>query len=137
MAETTGQDFAHIIADPVEGFEEGLRYFRGEGLMNKTLQRLAHDLDAHDIGYAVIGAVALYQHGCERFTTSIDVLMTPEGLQKFAEELQGRGYRPAFSGARKKFRATEESVPIKVIVSGEYPGDGKPKPVVFPDPAAC
>jgi hypothetical protein len=26
-------------------------------------------------------------------------------------------------------------VDIDVVLSGEYPGDGKPKPVAFPDPA--
>jgi hypothetical protein len=27
-------------------------------------------------------------------------------------------------------------VRIEVLISGEYPGDGKPKPVSFPDPSA-
>jgi hypothetical protein len=27
-------------------------------------------------------------------------------------------------------------VPIDVVLAGESPGDGKPKPVAFPDPAA-
>jgi hypothetical protein len=41
----------------------------------------------------------------------------------------------AFPGARKAFVDTESRVPIEIITAGEYPGDGKPKPVVFPDPA--
>jgi hypothetical protein len=32
-------------------------------------------------------------------------------------------------------RDTVSRVDIDVVLSGEYPGDGKPKPVVFPDPA--
>ena len=40
----------------------------------------------------------------------------------------------AFSGAKKTFRATETGVRIEVITSGEYPGDGLPKAVSFPDP---
>ena len=47
----------------------------------------------------------------------------------------GRGYRLAFQGATRKFRATAENVPIKVILTGEYPGDGRPKSIRFPDPA--
>ena len=27
-----------------------------------------------------------------------------------------------------------ENVPIEIITAGEYPGDGLPKPVKFPDP---
>src|SRR5205085_1662352 len=29
----------------------------------------------------------------------------------------------------------QTSVRIEFLVSGQYPGDGKPKPVAFPDPA--
>ena len=128
-------DFQQIIADPVATYDEGLRFFRGEGLMNQTLRQLAADFDAHGIDYVVIGAIALNQHGYQRFTTDIDILLTPAGLERFRAELVGRGYRPAFEGARKKFRATLENVPLEIITSGEYPGDGKPKAIRFPDPA--
>lgn len=103
-------------------------------MLNDALTRLANDLRRNDIEYAVIGAIALNQHGFQRFTTDIDVLMTPEALERFRKRLIGLGYRPAFEGARKKFRTTE-NVPIEIITSGEYPGDGLEKPVVFPDPS--
>lgn len=128
-------DFQEILSQPTLAYEEGLRFFRGVGLMNETLKRLAKDLDERGIAYSVIGAVALNQHGYQRFTHDIDVLLTREGLAKFTEQLVGRGYRPAFAGATRKFRAMAENVPIEIITSGEYPGDGRPKPVVFPDPA--
>lgn len=127
-------DFQQILAQPVLAYDEGLRFFRGRGLMNRTLNKLARDLESRGIDYAVIGAVALNQHGYQRFTTDIDLLMTPEGLEQFISKLVGLDYRPAFAGARKKFRATEENVPIEIVTSGEYPGDGKPKAIVFPNP---
>src|SRR5579884_3087975 len=135
MPDTTTQDFLQILSQPAEAYEEGLRFFRGAGLMNQTLKRLARDLEEHQIAYSVIEAVALNQHGYQRFTHDIDLLMTADGLNRFTQELIGRGYRPAFEGATKTFRATAENVPIEVITTGKYPGDGKPKPVVFPDPA--
>jgi hypothetical protein len=135
MSDIVALDFQQILLQPVLAYEEGLRFFRGVGLMNDTLRQLAKDLDERRIAYSVIGAIALNQHGYRRFTEDIDVLMTPEGLRKFTEELVGRGYRPAFEGATRKFRATAENIPIEVITTGEYPGDGKPKSVVFPDPA--
>jgi hypothetical protein len=58
-------------------------------------------------------------------------------LETMHRELVGLGYVPAFEGARKKFRATREGVPIEIIISGEYPGDGKPKPISFPDPSSA
>jgi hypothetical protein len=60
--------------------------------------------------------------------------MTSEGLQKFHDELVGLGYTPAFSGARKRLRSTSDVVSIEVMTSGEFPGDGKPKPVSMPHP---
>lgn len=127
-------DFQQIIASPVSAYQEGLRFFMGEGILNETLRRVANDFDKRGIAYNVIGAVALNQHGYRRFTEDIDLLLTREGLDKFRRELVGLGYRPAFEGATKKFRTIAENVTIEIITAGEFPGDGKPKPVVFPNP---
>jgi len=132
----TPPDFQQILESPSATYDEGLRFFKGEGLMNQTLKQLARDLESRGIGYAVIGAVALNQHGYRRFTSDIDLLLSKEGLARFNAELVGRGYRPAFPGATRKFRATEENVPIEIITSGEFPGDGKPKAIVFPEPSS-
>ena len=128
-------DFQTLISSPTAAFSEGLRFFSGKGMLNDALIRLAQSLERHDIDYAVVGAVALNQHGFQRFTADIDLLLTREGLEKFKEKLVGLGYRPAFEGARKKFRTTEENIPIDIITTGEFPGDGLPKPVAFPNPA--
>ena len=129
-----GADFQQLLSSPAEAYEEGLRFFMGKSLLNNALRRLASDLDVHGIDYNVIGAIALNQHGYRRFTEDIDLLLTKEGLKKFRAELIGLGYLLAFEGSTKQFRTTAENVPIDVITSGEYPGDGLPKPVKFPDP---
>lgn len=118
----------------VDLYEEGRRYFMGEGTLNKALARLSNDLETHGIDYAVIGAAALLAHGYPRFTEDIDLVMTAEGLEKFHEELVGLGYAPAFPGARKRLRSTVDGVSIEVMTTGEYPGDGRPKPVSMPVP---
>ena len=134
---TEKRDFLQTLADsPTDAHAEGLRFLRGQGMVNDALRQLANDLGQRGIPYMVIGAAALNQHGYRRFTEDIDLLLSEEGLARFHAELVGRGYRPAFPGATKKFRATAANVPIEVITTGEYPGDGKPKPVRFPDPAA-
>jgi len=81
--------------------------------------------------------LALAAHGFVRMTQDVDILMTAEGLTTFRERCVGRGYTPAFPGAQKTFRDTESRVRIEVITTGEFPGDGKPKPVSFPDPLAA
>ena len=117
-----------------EIYAEGLRYFMGEGTLNKALARLSNDLEEHGINYAVIGAVALLAHGYPRFTEDIDLVMTAEGLAKFHEELVGLGYVPAFPGARKRLKSTVDGVSIEVMTTGEFPGDGKTNPVSMPEP---
>ena len=117
-----------------EIYAEGLRYFMGEGTLNKTLARLSTDLEEHGINYAVIGAVALLAQGYPRFTEDIHLALTAEGLEKFHEELVGLGYVPAFPGARKRLKSTVDGVSIEVMTTGEYSGDGKPKPVSMPEP---
>ena len=116
-------------------YAEGLRYFMGQGALHGALAQLAADLKRHEIDYVVIGAVALMAHGYPRFTEGIDLVLTAEGLEAFHRELIGLGYAPAFQGARKRLRSTRAGVPVEVIVAGEYPGDGRPKPVQFPVPA--
>ena len=117
-----------------ETYAEGLRYFMGEGTLNNTLWQLTADLEAHGIDYMVIGAVALMAYGYPRFTEDIDLVMTPEGLNTFHDELIGPGCAPAFPGARKSLCSSRDGVSIEVITSGDYPGDGLPKPISFPTP---
>lgn len=128
-------DFQKTVQSPVSAYQEGLRFFMGEGILNETLRRVVHDLENRRIEYSLIGAVALNQHGYRRFTEDIDLLLTREGLEKFQTELVGLGYRPAFEGATNKFRTILENVTVEIITAGEFPGDGKPKPVVFPAPS--
>jgi hypothetical protein len=120
-----------------ELYAEGLRYLMGEGSLNNALEHLCDDLERRRIDYMVIGAVALMAHGYPRFTEDIDLVLTVEGLEAFHHELVGLGYAPAFEGARKRLRATRGNVPVEIIVAGEYPGDGRPKPVSFPIPATA
>jgi hypothetical protein len=128
-------DFQEILSSPTEAYAEGLRFFVGKSLLNNALQRVASDLEAHGIDYNVIGAIALNQHGYRRFTEDIDLLLTKEGLERFRGELIDLGYRPAFEGSTKKFRTTAENVPVEITTAGDYPGDGLPKPVKFPNPS--
>ena len=119
----------------VDAYGEALRYFMGQGNLNRALAHVAADLQEHGIDYIVVGALALFAHGYPRLTEDIDLILTTEGLDRFHEELVGLGYAPAFRGARKRLRSTKDGVRIDVIAAGEYPGDGQPKPVSFPNPS--
>ena len=106
----------------------------GQADVHEAFERLAHLLDASDIPYAVIGAMALNEWGYRRTTVDVDVLLTAEGLSRLKSEALGHGYVEKFPGSRG-LRDTVAGVNIDVVLAGEFPGDGKPKPVRFPDPA--
>ena len=113
---------------------QGGWHFDKESDVFKTLHRIARRLKDLGIPYAVVGGMALFEHGFQRFTTDVDLLVTPEGLKEIHERLVGLGYVPPFAGS-KQLRDAETGVRIEFLVTGGYPGDGKPKPVAFPDPA--
>jgi hypothetical protein len=115
--------------------QEASDFFEQKSTIHNSLKELARSLKEAGIRYAVVGALALAQQGFLRMTVDIDILLTSEGLQKFRNEFIGRGYVPAFAGSKKSFRSSSTGVRIDVLITGEYPGDGKRKSVSFPDPA--
>ena len=114
--------------------EEASRFFMKQGPVHEALHRIATKLEELKIPYAVAGGMALVAHGCDRNTVDVNVLVTAEGLQAVHRALEGLGYAPPFKGS-KQLRDLETSVRIEFLVSGQFPGDGKPKPIAFPDPA--
>lgn len=106
----------------------------GKAAVHRALVKLVSVLDEAKIPYAIAGAMALNEYGYRRVTTDVDVLVTREGLDALKQRVLGRGYLEKFPGS-KGLRDTENGVTIDVLIAGEYPGDGKPKPVRFPDPA--
>ena len=120
-----------------EILRESEAFFMGRGAVHTTLRSLVEHLRRESIPYAIVGGMALNIHGYRRETTDVDILLTKEGLERFHERLVGRGYVPAFPGARKTFRDPETGVRIEALTTGEYPGDGRPKAVSFPDPSVA
>lgn len=109
------------------------RFFMGLDEVHAAMRKLCMTLEADTIPYAVAGAMALNAHGYQRVTTDIDVLLTRDGLAAFKANHLGRGWVELFAGS-KGMRDTEHNVKIDILLTGDYPGDGKPKPVSFPDP---
>src|SRR5438445_12834655 len=112
---------------------EGSMHFEEKNAVHKALHRITRKLDELGVPYALVGAMAMFFHGYRRFTDDIDILLTREGLKLVHDKLEGLGYLPPFAGSRH-LRDTELGVKIEFLVAGDYPGDGKPKPVAFPNP---
>jgi hypothetical protein len=108
-------------------------HFDKDNAVHKTLRKITKRLDELGIRYALVGGMAMFFHGYRRFTEDVDLLVTREGLAEIHQRLEGLGWVPPFTGS-KHLRDTEYGVRVEFLVAGEYPGDGKPKPVAFPDP---
>ena len=122
-----------LDADPEWALSEGSRHFDERSAVHQSLTKITRKLTELGIPYAVAGGMALFRHGFRRFTEDVDLLVSKEGLTRIHRELEGRGYLPIFTGS-KNLRDTETGVRIEFLVSGQFPGDGKPKDVAFPDP---
>jgi hypothetical protein len=113
---------------------EGSMHFEEESAVHKALRKITRRLEELGIPYAVVGGMAMFIHGYRRFTEDVDLLVTRESLAEIHRQLEGLGYVPPFAGS-KQLRDAEHGVRVEFLVTGEYPGDGLPKPIAFPDPA--
>jgi hypothetical protein len=108
-------------------------FFEGRGREHQTMRRLARHLKKAGVPYAIMGGMAVNAHGAERTTRDVDVLLTPEGLERFQQALLGSEYDPVANRPRR-FVDRQTGVTVAVLVTGRFPGSGRPGPIAFPDP---
>jgi hypothetical protein len=106
----------------------------GQSEAQLALYKLTAILEADGLPYAIIGAFALNEYGHKRVTVDVDLVMRDEHLQEFKRRHLGKGYSERVAGSGKLFDI-EHGVNIDVLSTGRFPGDDKPKPIAFPDPA--
>ena len=111
-------------------------FFMGRGPVFEAATRIAKALKQMEIPFAIAGALAVNLHGHERMTSDVDLLLRREDLARFKERWLGLGWLEKFAGSRG-MRDALLNVAIDILVTGDYPGDGLPKPVSFPDPATA
>lgn len=119
--------------NPRWALSEGSRHFEGKSAVFDALRKIVKRLNELQVPYAIAGGMALFHHGVRRFTEDVDILVTKHDLKRIHQELAGRGYLPPHPHS-KNLRDTELGVRVEFLTTGDYPGDGKKKPVAFPDP---
>jgi len=101
--------------------------------VHDTMRRLAKAFNELEIPFAIAGAMAANAHGHRRTTADVDVLLRREDLKRFKDCWIGRSWLDLFEGS-KGFKDTLNGVKVDVLIVGDYPGDGKVKPISFPTP---
>lgn len=114
---------------------EGASLYGGEGRLQQTYERLTTRLASLGLDYSLVGGYALILHGVRRFTEDLDLLVTADALAAIRESLLGSGYT-TIPGNERNIRDAKTGVCIEFLCAGEFPGDGKEKPIAFPDPAS-
>ena len=120
------------------GFWEGLKeislFFQGKDEVHKSMRRVAKRLERAGIPYAIVGGMAVFAHKYRRTTADVDVLLTPEGFAEFRAKFVAKNYRPV-EGRSRRFVDKVNQIGIDVLVTGLFPGGGRPGPIAFPPPA--
>ena len=125
---------AEMAARATESLDYCWRFFVGQAEAQKAAGKIVGILEAEGLPYVVIGALALNEYGHRRVTIDVDLVMRETDLQTFKRKWLGCGYSERQAGTGKLFD-TEFGVNIDVLSTGSFPGDDKPKPIAFPDPA--
>jgi len=108
-------------------------FFQKKDRVHQTMRRTAKRLERARISYAVVGGLALNAHGYERTTKDVDLLLSRNSFETFCRKFVGKNY-DRISGRPRRFVDRSNGVRIDILVTGLFPGTGKPGPIAFPDP---
>jgi len=111
-------------------------FFAGNDKVHQTMRRAAKGLEEAGIPYAVVGGMALSAHNYHRTTDDVDLLLNREGFAEFRGRFVGKDFDPVPNRPRR-FVDRENGVTVDILVTGLYPGTGKPGPVSYPDPSVA
>src|SRR5438105_10764981 len=104
-----------MTPSPVFRFRQRLQeiglFFQKRSPQHQAMRRLARRLKKARIPYAIMGAMAVNAHGAERTTRDVDVLLTPEGLERFRREFVGEEYEPV-EGRPRRFVERQSGVTV-------------------------
>jgi hypothetical protein len=121
--------------DPADRLKEIGMFFNGTDPVHVTMRRVAERLEQAGISYVIVGGMAVNAHGHRRTTGDVDFLVTVEGFNSFLK-LLGSGDFDRVPGRARRFLDRATAVTFDILITGRFPGSGRPGPIAFPDPAA-
>ncbi len=118
----------------LERVKEADMFFQKRDRVHQTMRRTVKKLEKAGIPYAVVGGMAVVAQGYERVTKDLDVLLTLEGFAEFRKRFVPKHYD--VTDRPRRFVDRVNQVTMDILVTGMFPGSGKPGPFAYPDPAA-
>lgn len=118
---------------PWAAAKEAELFFEKRDKVHRALRRLVERLEKVGLDYCIVGGLALNAHRYRRVTVDIDLLMDRRSFERFVRELGTFGYQRV-SGRSRRFVEWRSRVTLDILITGLFPGDGKPKPLAFPSP---
>ena len=109
-------------------------FFEGTDKVHQTMRRVAEKLESAGIAYAIVGGMAVNAHRHARTTGDVDFLLTSGGMDTFRRLYVGGDFDPV-PGRPRRFTDRANGVTFDILITGLFPGSGKPGPIAYPDPA--
>ena len=110
-------------------------FFEGKDPVHETMKRVSAKLDAAGISYAIVGGMAVNAHQHRRTTGGGDFLVSGEGFSAIFGILEPTEFEPV-AGHSRRFLDRVTGVTFDFLITGRFPGNGRPGPIAFPDPVA-
>jgi hypothetical protein len=121
--------------DYVERLREISMFFEGTDRVHQTMRSVAKTFEQHRIAYAILGGMAVNAHRHVRTTGDVDFLVRTEALPAI-RELAAQGVFTAVAGRPRRFIDPATRIHFDVLITGAFPGNGRPGPIAFPDPTS-
>jgi len=123
-----------VIKQPTASFSQRIKeidmFFQGTDPVHQTMNRVVAKLDEGKISYAIVGGMAVNAHHHERTTKDVDFLVTADGLKPFRDRYLHKEFAPV-PGRPRRFMDPANNVCFDLLVTGLFPGSGKPGPIAF------
>jgi hypothetical protein len=93
-------------------------------------------LEQEEVTYAISGVMAMFFHGCRRFTESVEFLVSEQDRMRILHSLDSHGF--VATEFPRNVRDSATGVRVQLFISDEPAGNAGRWQVTFPPPAeAC
>jgi hypothetical protein len=120
--------------DFVERLREISMFFDGTDRVHQAMRTVASAFEKNQIAYAIIGGMAVNAHRYVRTTGDVDFLVRTDALPAI-RNLAAQGVFNAVEGRPRRFIEPATGIHFDVLITGMFPGNGRPGPIAFPDPS--